>query len=245
MKIYVNFKMNKTSSEVKKYFFEFLPEVEKFKHEFTFFLPFTSLSLGGFLADGRVKIGGQNLCEEEEGEFTGEISARMLKDVGVSSVIVGHNERRTRYKETSKTINKKIKLALKNGLEVVLCVGETLTERNTLKGRESIKTQIEEALKGLYENELENIVIAYEPIWAVGTGVTPTPKEIEKAIAVIRNIISNDFSSEAGDKITVIYGGSINDKNISQFSRICHVDGFLIGNSGLKSENLVKIARSC
>lgn len=246
MKIYINFKMNKTSTQIKKYFYEFVPLVEGLKGEFTFMLPFTSLSLAKFLTQNTpVKIGAQNVCEEEEGEFTGEISARMLADEGVDSLLVGHNERRVKYKESNRIINKKIKLALKNGLEVVLCVGEGLIERNTLKGRESIKMQIEEALKGLYENELENIVIAYEPIWAVGTGNLPTVKEIEKAVAMIRSVISNDFSREAGEKITVIYGGSINERNIGQISKINLLDGVLVGNSALKCENLVKIARAC
>lgn len=245
MKIYSNFKMNKSSSEIKRYFYEFLPVGEGLKHEFCFMLPFTSISLGRFLTEGSsIKIGAQNLCEEESGENTGEISARMLKDECVSSVIVGHHERKAKYKESNRIINKKIKLALKNGLEVVLCVGENITERNTLKGLESLRIQIEEALKGLYENELENIVIAYEPVWAVGTGTTPTPKEIEKAVCAIRKVISGDFSTEAGEKITVIYGGSINDKNAVQIGKIQTLDGVLVGNGSLKSENLVKIARA-
>lgn len=243
MKIYANFKMNKTSSEIKEYFFEFLPLAKGIKHEFSFMLPFTSIALGKFLTEGSgVEIGGQNLCDEENGENTGEVSARMLKDEGVASVIVGHHERKAKYKESNKTINKKIKLALKNGLEVVLCVGENSTERNTLKGLESLRTQIEEALKGLYENELESIVIAYEPVWAVGTGVLPTPKEIEKAVSAIRKVIREDFSTEAGEKITVIYGGSINEKNAVQIGKIQTLDGVFVGNSSLKSENLIKIA---
>ena len=245
MKIYSNFKMNKTSSEIKRYFYEFVPLAEKIKHEFTFMIPFTSLELGKFLTEGtNIKIGAQNLCEDEVGENTGEISASMLKDVGAQSVLVGHYERRTKYKETSRVLNKKITLALKNGLEVILCVGETQTERNTLKGRESLQTQIEEALKGLYENELDNIVIAYEPVWAVGTGTTPTAKEIEKAANAIRKVIADDFSVEAGEKINVVYGGSLNEKNIALVSKISLLDGVLIGNSALKCENLVKMAKA-
>lgn len=245
MKIYSNFKMNKTSSEVKKYFYQFLSSADTESHEFVFMLPFTSISLGKFLtANSGVKIGAQNMCEEEIGENTGEISASMLRDLGVDCVLVGHHERRTKYKESNRIINKKIKLALKNGLAVVLCVGETLTERNSLKGLESIKTQIEEGLKGLYENELENIVLAYEPIWAVGSGVTPTAKELEKAIGAIRKVIADDFSSEAGEKINVVYGGSLNDKNISLVSRMTTIDGVLIGNGALKCENLIKITKA-
>lgn len=245
MKIYANFKMNKTSSEIKNYFYQFLPMAEKLKHEMTFMLPFASLSISRFLTEGSmVKIGAQNVCEEEDGENTGEISASMLRDEKVSSVLVGHHERRSKYKESNRIINKKIKLALKNGLEVVLCVGENKTERNTLKGLESLRIQIEEALKGLYENELENIVIAYEPVWAVGTGISPTPKEIEKSIFAIRKVIAEDFSSEAGEKIVVIYGGSINEKNAGQIGKIPLLDGVLVGNGSLKCENFVKIVRS-
>ena len=245
MKIYSNFKMNKTSSEVKKYFYEFVLKKEKLNHTFTFFIPYTSLSLAKFLVQGSgIRIGGQNISDEESGERTGDISALMLKDIGTDSVLLGHHERRTKYKESNKEINKKIKLALKNGLEVVLCVGETLTERNTLKGKESLKVQIEEALKGLYENELENIVIAYEPVWAVGTGVVPNAKEIEKAVHVIRKVISEDFSTEAGEKINVVYGGSINTKNAATIGRISTLDGVLVGNASLNGDNLVKIAES-
>lgn len=243
MKIYANFKMNKTNKEVKDYFYEFLTLSKEVKHEFSFMLPFTSLTLGKFLTEkSGVRIGAQNVSDEEEGENTGDVSAKMLEDVGAESVIVGHYERRNKYKETNKVINKKIKLALKHRLEVVLCVGETLAERTTLKGKESVKAQIEEALKGLYENELEKIVIAYEPVWAVGTGKVPTPKEIEKAVQAIRQVVADDFSTEAGEKINVVYGGSITSKNALGISKIATIDGVLVGNSSLCPKELIKIA---
>ena len=214
-KIIGNFKMNKTSSEIKEYIMKLLPRLEKDKVEVTLCLPYTSLSLASFLLQGSgVKLGAQNLSDEESGKNTGEISGSMLKDCSVSTVIVGHSERRSKFKENGKMINKKIKIALKNSLEVVLCVGETLAEKNLHKTIDTIKSQIEEATKGLYENELENIVIAYEPIWAIGSGKTPLAKEIENVIKIIRKTITEDFSLKAGENIEVIYGGSVDNRTV-------------------------------
>lgn len=244
MKIVANFKMNLTPSETKSYLMNFIPRY-KSSHDLTLCFPYTNLTLASFLVQGSsVKIGGQNICEDEDVKTTGEISGKMLKDCGVNKVIVGHIERRVKFKETNKMINKKIKTALKNGLGVVLCIGETLAEKNTLKTLDSLKTQIEECLKGLYEKELENIIIAYEPVWAIGTGATPLAKEIETSIKAIRKVISEDFSPKAGEEVNVIYGGSVNYKNIISFSKIKNLNGFLIGKSCLDGDNFLQILSS-
>ena len=242
MKIFANFKMNQTQSQTKEYLMNFIPKINDFKSEVTLCLPFTSLPVAHYLiGENPIKLGAQNISDKDSGALTGEVSGAMLKDVGVETVIIGHSERRSKFKENAKLINQKIKTALKNGLTVVLCIGETLAEKNTLKTPEILKEQIEDALKGLYENELENIIIAYEPIWAIGTGQKPTNKEIEKSIKEIRNVITNDFSVSAGEKINVLYGGSVNSKNVDQIKKSKGLDGFLIGGACLDVNHLLQI----
>ena len=244
-KIVANFKMNKTNNEVKEYIMKLLPKYEKEKTELVLCVPFTAITLSKFLLDGtNISIGAQNICDEDDGKSTGEISGTMIKSCGADYVIIGHSERRIKFKENGRIINKKIKLALKNRLKVILCVGETLAEKNTMKTNEVIKTQIEEALKGLYENELENIVIAYEPIWAIGTGKTPLAKEIENTVKVIKKVVAEDFSDKAGEKIEVLYGGSVDVKNSANFSKIKNINGMLIGGASLDADNFAQLIKN-
>ena len=243
-KVIANFKMNQTPTQTKDYLIEFLSRVEGSKHEVILCFPATSLTTAKYLTSGtNVKLGGQNICDEEANKNTGEVSASMIRDAGAEYVIVGHSERRTKHKENTRTNNKKIKLALKNRLKVILCVGESLAERNTLKMLDSLKQQIEESLKGLYENELQNVMIAYEPIWAIGSGKLPTTKELDKAVKAIRKVITDDFSEKAGKEIDVIYGGSIGVKNATQYSKIETIDGFLIGGSCLDPIGFAQIIK--
>lgn len=245
MKIFANFKMNHTPTETKDYLMAFLPKAKVLKHDIVLCLPFTSLAVAKYLTEGsNVKIGAQNICDEESGKCTGEVNGEMIKDAGASMVIIGHSERRSKYKEGSRVINKKIKIALKNRLGVVLCVGETLAERNTLKTAEILKEQLEDAFKGLYENELENIVVAYEPIWAIGSGTTPSAKEIDVAGNVIRKVVSADFSVSAGKNLTVVYGGSVNQKNIGRLSNAKSINGVLIGGACLDPNVFAQILSS-
>ncbi len=244
-KIVANFKMNKTNNEVKDYIMKLLPKYEKDKAEIVLCVPFTAITLSKFLLDGTgINIGAQNICDEDDGKSTGEICGSMIKNCGADYVIVGHSERRVKFKENGRIINKKIKLALKNRLKVILCIGETLAEKNTLKTNEVIKTQLEDALKGLYENELDNIVIAYEPIWAIGTGKTPLAKEIENTVKVIRKVVADDFSDKAGEKIEVLYGGSVDVKNIASFSKIKNINGMLVGGASLDADNFSQIIKN-
>ncbi len=242
--IIANFKMNQTPQETKDYLIRLVPKVEEGKHKLVLCLPATSLGVASFMLNGgEISLGGQNLCDEEEGKCTGEISGKMLKNAGCEFVIVGHSERRVKFKENARSINKKIKIALKNRLKVILCVGENLAERNTLKMLETLKVQIEEALKGLYENELENIIIAYEPVWAIGSGKVPTNKEIETSVKAIRKVITDDFSAKAGEAINVVYGGSIDAKNAPTINRAKGLNGMLIGGSCLDAGNFATILR--
>lgn len=243
-KIIGNFKMNQTPTQTKDYLIQFLAKVEGTKNEVVLCFPATSLTTAKYLTSAStVKLGGQNICDEEINKNTGEVSASMIRDAGAEYVIIGHSERRAKHKENTRTNNKKIKIALKNRLKVILCVGESLAERNTLKMLDSLKAQIEESLKGIYENELQNIMIAYEPIWAIGSGKLPTTKELDKAVKAIRKVISDDFSPKAGKEIDVVYGGSIGVKNASQYAKIETIDGFLIGGSCLDPLGFAQIIK--
>lgn len=240
--VIANFKMNKTPSETKQYLISFLSKYEDYKTDLILALPYTSLSIAKFMIDKReISLGAQNLCDDDEKGCTGEISGKMLADSGVSHVLVGHSERRAKFKEDSKTINKKIKNGLKNRLSIILCVGESLADKNTMKTLSTLRMQIEEALKGLYENELENLIIAYEPVWAIGSGKTPSPKEIENAVKAIRKVVEEDFSKKAAQEIRVVYGGSITPKNISKFASIEGLDGILVGGASLESSVFLQI----
>ena len=244
--IIANFKMNKTEEEVKSYLIDFLARVDTSKADITLCLPFTSLSLGNyFLKDTSIQLGAQNIADEDEGANTGEISGKMLVGVGASTVIIGHSERRSKYKENNRLINKKIKVALRNRMNVIVCVGESLAEKNTLKTLETIKFQLEESLKGLYENELERVSVAYEPIWAIGTGKNATVKEIEYAVKAIRKVLTDDFSAKAGKQTKVLYGGSVTNKNIQAILKAQGINGVLVGGACLDSSNFVNMISLC
>ena len=243
-KVIANFKLNQSPSQTKDYLINFIPKFTSKKVDLVLAFPFTSLTTAQYLLKGgNIKLGAQNICEEEIGKCTGEVSGSMLKDCGVEYVIVGHSDRRTKYKEGSRAINKKIKVALKNRIKVIVCVGESLAEKNTMKTLETIKHQLEDACKGLYENELENVIVAYEPIWAIGTGKTPLVKDVELAVKSIRKVVSDDFSPKAGEKIEIVYGGSIDQKNISQFIKIKGLNGVLVGSGCLDADHFAKIIK--
>ena len=240
--VVANIKMNKSYDEMKSYLIGMASRFSNDKVDLTIAMPYTYISLGKFLLEGSaIRVGGQNLSEDEEGKSTGEISGRMLRSSGAENVIIGHSERRKKFKEDGKSINLKIKSALKNRLNIILCIGESASENKLGKRSEVIKEQIESAFKGLYENELDNILIAYEPIWAIGTGVTPTAKEIGAVAKEIRKIISDDFSASAGEKMRVLYGGSVNGKSIGQIKNVKGVDGFLVGGACLDGGEFLQI----
>ena len=240
--IIANNKMNMVEEEAKAYFTKLVARANVNNAEVVICPSYTSLSVANFLTKGSgIKLGAQNVSEEEFGAFTGEVNAEMLKSVGAEYVIVGHSERRSKFKETDKLINKKIKVALKHGMKCIYCVGESLVEKNAGKTETTIKHQIEEGLKGLYQNELESVIIAYEPVWAIGTGVAATPKDIENGAAVIRNAISTIFNEEAAQKLKVVYGGSLNDKNFQSILSIKGVDGGLFGGISLNADSFLHI----
>lgn len=193
------------------------------------------------IKDSGIKSGGQNMYFENEGAFTGEISAEMLKSAGCQYVILGHSERRKIFNESDELINKKVIKAVDSGLTAILCVGETLEERESGKQNEIVKTQIEKDLSGITVDKLKNIVIAYEPVWAIGTGKNATPEEANDMHKFIRNIIAELYNKKSSDEIKILYGGSLNDKNCKELLSQSDIDGGLIGGASLKSESFLKI----
>jgi len=188
-------------------------------------------------------IGAQNFHFEEKGAFTGEISAQQVKDLGCSYVLVGHSERREVFGETDDALLKKIKAALQAGLNVIYCIGESLGEREEGKHKEKIQSQIE-LLSSFNESELSKISIAYEPIWAIGTGITATPIQAEEMHAFIREVLLNLFSDKSAEKMSILYGGSCNENNAVELFKCSNIDGGLIGGASLKSKSFSQIVYS-
>ena len=239
-----NFKMNTTVREFSSYVDDFLPRVKTNKNTIVLCVPFTHLMLAGQkLATTNVAFGSQNISTEEKGALTGEVSNVMVKDLGATYTLVGHSERRGKFKETNEQTNEKIIKALSVNLKVILCVGETKTERNAQKTKLILKKQLEDAFKHLYENELNNIIVAYEPVWAIGTGKVPTSKEIEQTVQDIRDVIAENFSVKAAEKMNILYGGSVNQDNSAGILKIKGVNGLLVGGACLKSETFANIAK--
>lgn len=239
-----NFKMNTVPSDFKSYAMTLATKVKGTNNEVVVCPPFTHLAIAREMLSGtQVLYGAQNLAEEERGEFTGEISASMLKDLGTSYVIVGHSERRGKFKETDKVVNKKIKTALANGLKVVLCVGESLQTKTSKQANVFVRKQLEEALRGLFENELESVVVAYEPIWAAGTGKTISNKDISKMVETIRGFVGELYSEKAGQNLNVLYGGSVSISNYKKIMSMDCLNGVIIGGASLDVENFAIICR--
>ena len=239
-----NFKMNSTVHEFANYIDEFLPKVKANKNNIALCVPYTHLMLAGQkLVSTNIQYGSQNISTEEKGALTGEISNLMVKDLGANFTLVGHSERRTKFKETNEQTNQKIIRALGVNLKVILCIGETKSEKNAKKTKAVLKKQLEDALKGLYENELKNIIVAYEPVWAIGTGLVPTNKEIEQTVQDIRDVLCEDFSEKAAEKMCVLYGGSVNQDNSSTILKIKGVNGLLVGGACLSSESFANICK--
>ncbi len=193
------------------------------------------------LNESNIKIGAQNLFWEDSGAFTGEISAPLLKDVGVEYVIIGHSERRQYFGETDETVNKKIKAALSHGLTPIVCVGENLEERETDKTFDVIGKQCKESLAGYSAEEMKKMIIAYEPIWAIGTGKTAAPDQAQKVHKFIRDLLAEMHSDELAQSITIQYGGSVKPDNIKELISQVDIDGALVGGASLKRDSFVAI----
>lgn len=242
--IIANLKMNFTQEETKKYLDQLIPLSETTPNKLIICFPYTSLAIAkDMLLNTKVIIGAQNVHQMDCGAYTGEISAKMLSNLSCKYVLVGHSERRLYFEESNKLINEKIKTLLKYGMKAVLCIGETLKDRETSKTKQVLKLQLDQALSGLYENELKNVIIAYEPVWAIGTGKTPTSKQVEEVARHIREVISQNFSEKSAKNITILYGGSIKPENAKNFLSIEDINGALIGGASLNPESYIKIAK--
>jgi triosephosphate isomerase len=207
--------------------------------------PFTSLNEASSLIKGTpLKLGAQNMYFPESGAYTGEISAGMLKSVGCEYVILGHSERRTIFKETDAVINAKIKAALKAGLKPIFCIGETLDERESGKEKDVLHTQLSDGLTEISLDQMKNIIIAYEPVWAIGTGRTATPSQAEEMHEFIRSYINDDFAPETADNLIIQYGGSVKPDNARDLLSQKDIDGALVGGACLKADSFISIIES-
>ncbi|HEX2867665.1 MAG TPA: triose-phosphate isomerase [Ignavibacteriales bacterium] len=207
--------------------------------------PFTSLDTAKTLIkDSLIQLGAQNMYFEENGAYTGEISAEMLKSAGCRYVILGHSERRTIFKESDELINKKIKKALSSGLDPIFCVGETLDEREKGTTESVISSQVRAGLNGISEEDLKKVIIAYEPVWAIGTGKTATPEQAQDVHAFIRNLLRELYSDLAAEGVTIQYGGSVKPENALSLLSQKDIDGALVGGACLKADSFTSIILS-
>ncbi len=240
-----NWKMNMTPSQAKALIEEMKPLVKDADCDIVLCVPYVDVFAAMEAAEGsNIKIGVENCHWAESGAFTGEISPVMLKEIGVPYVIIGHSERRQYFGETDVTVQKRVRAALDNGLKVILCVGEYLEQREQGITSEVVRMQTKIALGGVSEAELENIIIAYEPVWAIGTGKTATAEQANEVNAEIRKCVGELYGKTAADKLTVQYGGSMNAKNADELLAQEDVDGGLIGGASLKAADFSVIVKA-
>ena len=239
--VIANFKMNKTTSEVESYIDEIMPLVQNKKVTIGISPAFVALGKACKKTKGaNIAIGAQNMNENDKGSYTGEVSADMILETGAKFVIIGHSERRSKY-ETESSINKKILKALSVGLQVVLCIGENRSERDQNITQDILRSQVTSALLGVYKNEFKSIIIAYEPVWAIGTGIVATNAQIGDALEFIRGVIASLYDEEAAESITLLYGGSVTENNANDIVKIKGVNGALVGGDSLIVSKFVKI----
>jgi triosephosphate isomerase len=237
-----NWKMFKTTKEALDFAVQFLEIYKPSDVKVAICAPFTQLAalVEAFRGTG-IKIGAQNMHFEENGAYTGEISAAMLKEIGVDYCIIGHSERRQYFNETDETVNKKIHKAFEHEILPILCVGEVLEERDAGIAMEVVERQMKAALDGLTIPQVELLTVAYEPVWAIGTGRTATPEQADEMCGHIRNIIEELTSEETADKVVIQYGGSVKPDNASELMDMYEIDGALVGGASLKPVDFLAI----
>jgi triosephosphate isomerase len=238
-----NWKMNKTSTEARDLVSKLIPLVSGVKdRDIVLATPFTSIpAVAETIKGTNMALSAQDLFWEEKGAFTGEISAEMLLDLGCKYVIIGHSERRQFFGETDETVNKKVRQALNKGLLPIVCVGELLSEREAGKANEVIERQVVGALKGVTAAEMQKIVIAYEPVWAIGTGKTATPDQANEIHAFIRQKIKSMYNGDVAGSLRIQYGGSVTPENVSTLMAKPDIDGALVGGASLKPESFAAL----
>lgn len=237
-----NWKMFKTSKEAAEFAAEFLKLYEPSDVNTAICAPFTQLAVlvEAFKGSG-IKVGAQNMHFEENGAFTGEISANMLSEIGVDYCIIGHSERRQYFNETDETVNKKLHAAFAHGILPILCVGEVLEERDAGKAMDVVKAQMTGALASLSADLAEKLTVAYEPVWAIGTGRTATPEQADEMCGFIRGVIAELYSEEIAEQVSIQYGGSVKPDNATELMNMYEIDGALVGGASLKPADFIKI----
>ncbi|HNZ73923.1 MAG TPA: triose-phosphate isomerase [Bacilli bacterium] len=239
-----NWKMNKTRDEALQFVYavsEKLPHIDEV--DSVVCAPFPLLRTLCKRQGDNLRVGAQNMHYADNGAYTGEISADMLTTLGVAYVIVGHSERRAMFNETDETVNLKVKKAFEKGLIPILCVGETLEQREKGQEKQVVKAQLEKNLEGLNKNDIEHLVIAYEPIWAIGTGRTASAEQAEEMCAYVREVVK-DLYGQVADKMRVQYGGSVKVDNIKEILSMPNIDGALVGGASLKADDFVKLVEA-
>ncbi|NLJ41442.1 MAG: triose-phosphate isomerase [Clostridiales bacterium] len=237
-----NWKMNKTPSEAVELIDKLKPLVANSETEIVVCPPFISLAAAAQALKGsNIALGAQNMHFEENGAFTGEIAPDMLKELGVKYVIIGHSERRQYFAETDEAVNKKVVTALKHDMIPIMCVGETLEQREQGITEEIVEKQVRAGLNGLNADQAKAVVIAYEPIWAIGTGKTATSQQANEVASFIRGIVKDIFGRDTAEAIRIQYGGSMNGDNTSELMAMSDIDGGLIGGASLKPEGFAKV----
>jgi triosephosphate isomerase len=238
-----NWKMHLTRKEAK----DLASSIKKgldpdLKHEVLLAPTFTNLEVvKNAIENSGILLSAQNMCWEEKGAFTGEVSPIQLKDIGCDYVIIGHSERRKIFGETDEILNKKIKSALKNSLKIIFCIGETLEERENQQTYRILQTQLQNGLKDISKDEISKIVIAYEPVWAIGTGKTATPDQAEDAHIFVRKEMERLYDKNTSDNIRILYGGSVKAENIDELMSRPNIDGALVGGESLKADKFLRV----
>ena len=239
-----NWKMHMGACETRAFIEALLPHVKDSSSHVCIAPPFTSIEAGARVAKGsRICIGAQNMSEYPKGAYTGEISSIMLKEAGATFVLLGHSERRSHFHEDDQMIHRKLKWALKENLKPVLCVGETQEERDREMTQKVLERQLGEGLKDFSEEEVSQVLIAYEPVWAIGTGKTATPEIAEETHHLCRNFLSAHWQEETANQIPILYGGSVKPENTQDLMRQPNIDGALIGGTSLKVESFRDIIK--
>ena len=240
--IAANWKMNMTVSEAEAFLSTFLHELgSESSVEVVIVPPFTALAkVSEILGRGQqAKLGAQNMSAEKSGAYTGEISAQMLRELYVRYVVIGHSERRTLFGETDETVNRKVRAAIDAALKPIVCIGETLEQRDADQVESVLHRQIEAGLHGLTARELGDTVIAYEPVWAIGTGVTATAAQAQEAHAFVRSLVAEQFGADSAAKIRIQYGGSVKPNNAAELMACPDIDGALIGGASLEPQSFL------
>jgi triosephosphate isomerase len=240
-----NWKMFKTRAETSAFFDALIPQIQNVEHcDIVVAPPFTALSAAADEAEGtRVAVSAQDVHWEKEGAFTGEISVRMLLDAGCTYTIVGHSERRQFFGETDETVEKKTRAGIAGGLDVIACVGETLSERDAGQALETVQRQVRNGLGRLTEANLSHIIVAYEPVWAIGTGRTATPEIAAEMHAAIRKTFAEIYNEAAADALRILYGGSVKPENITALMKEKDIDGALVGGASLDAASFAAIIK--